>query len=82
MAFLPLRLLKSEFKLFDALAGKPDDELLVRVELDDVDVDEVDDDVDEDDDDDDDEFVEEAEDDEDDSELVLAGSFRSFKSIS
>jgi hypothetical protein len=66
--------------LVDALAGKPDDELLVRVELDDVDVDEVDDDVDDDvDEDDDDEFVEEAE---DDSELVLAGSFRSFKSIS
>jgi len=82
LAFLPLILLNSEFKLSDAFADKPDDGLLlvVRVELVEVDVDDADDD--DDDDDDDEEVVEEVEDDEDDSELLLAGSFRSFKSIS
>ena len=82
MAFVvPLRLDKREFKFVD----KQGDELLVTVELEVVDVVVVvvvvDDDDDEDDDDDDDvEFVEDEDD--DGSELVLAGSFRSFKSIS
>ncbi len=64
--------------MFDAFADKPGNELLDKVEfeLDDVDVDEPEEDDDED------ETVEEDVDDEEDSELVLAGSLRSFKSIS